>query len=443
MDLDEKKENMQEQSIEPEDNRVNCKYGDKCYQKNPEHRRRYKHPSKEEQEKDSIENNGASNGDNSNGHNKRKMSMDNGDKEDQSPVAKKQNTSDSNEEISSAEPQDNDIKVQSDEKVDDKKIVPVDSYEEAKKLIQKVFLVSMPNDFYKMYDFCSELNPSDPSNALKVADLKLVGPYDILNGLITQENANSTQLLTHWRYYYDPPEFQTTIKGNDKEGLHFGYWRDRPSSDPIFVALNSSEVSHKIKPYAENIFGAIVAYLEARLKKANPFEKTGFTNLIAKLKAYTKKHNINLDIQSTRMRSREKNVVTRTIHGAGIVCPYNKKSQVGYRELSVSDNDLLKIIKKINDAKGDAKREEARSELADVVRLATIAGDECDFGTCLELGHNLLSSGSTHVQNAALAMLNIAYTQLDRQEFLKIFEAHMKNRKKGCNLSALETSQSD
>lgn len=78
-----------------------------------------------------------------------------------------------------------------------------------------------------------------------------------------------------------------------------------------------------------------------------------------------------------------------------------------------------------------------RSELEDVMRLATIAGDECDFGTCLELGHDLFSSGCIYVQNAALTMLNIAYTQLERLAFLKIAEAHVKNRKKGFNLSAI------
>lgn len=50
---------------------------------------------------------------------------------------------------------------------------------------------------------------------------------------------------------------KTVVKGNDKDGLHFGYWRDRPSSDPVFVASNCSEVNYKIKSVAENIFGAI------------------------------------------------------------------------------------------------------------------------------------------------------------------------------------------
>ncbi|KAJ8675583.1 hypothetical protein QAD02_011369 [Eretmocerus hayati] len=315
-------------------------------------------------------------------------------------------------------------------------------YEEAQKLIVKFFLMPMPKDFFKFYDLCQELKPNDPSTAFSIIDIQLVGPYDVLLGLITDETPETKNFLTHWRYFYDPPEFQTILKGNDREGLHFGYWRDRPSSDPIFVASNSATVSHKIKPAAENIFGAVAGYLEERLKKANPFEKAGFNNLLTKVKNFAKKCDITLEAQTPKMKSREKTVVARTIHGAGITCPYNKKTQLGYRELSVTDNQLLKIVKKIEDAPNDDARAAPRSELAEVVRLATIAGDECDFGTCLELGHDLLSTGCTHVQNAALAMFTIAYEQLERRAFLKIAEAHLSKRKKGSKLSELsDTSQ--
>jgi hypothetical protein len=80
------------------------------------------------------------------------------------------------------------------------------------------------------------------------------------------------------------------------------------------------------------------AYLEEKIKKANPFEKTSFFNLLGKIKAYANKYNISLQSKTPKMTSREKNVVARTIHGAGVVCPYNKKSQLGYRELSVTDS---------------------------------------------------------------------------------------------------------
>lgn len=37
------------------------------------------------------------------------------------------------------------------------------------------------------------------------------------------------------------------------------------------------------------------------------------------------------------MRARKKNIVTKCFHGAGIVVPYNKKTEAGYRPLPESD----------------------------------------------------------------------------------------------------------
>lgn len=42
------------------------------------------------------------------------------------------------------------------------------------------------------------------------------------------------------------------------------------------------------------------------------------------------------------MRLREKKVVARTCHKAGIVVPYDKKTQLGYRDLAVTDSKYLK-----------------------------------------------------------------------------------------------------
>ncbi|XP_058806817.1 histone PARylation factor 1 [Phymastichus coffea] len=454
-----------------EDKRPACRYWRNCYQKNAGHRRKFRHPSPDLQNDNKVSEPATK---------KKKIQRDEDSTVKDTPQTKKQSASteeiqktvkvensivektdkDSNsnnektekcldsskEQINAivktpkVEPSPPNADVSSNNSIEDDN--DEDLHSESAKLIRQIFLVNMPQDFYKFYDFCTEIKSSDPTTALKIADLKLVGPYDVLSGEITAKTPNQEKLLVHWRYYYDPPEFQTIVKGNDREGLHFGYWRDRPSSDPVFVATNCSNVSHKIKPLAENIFGATVAYIEERAKKANPFEKTSFFNLLGKLKAYTKKHNISLETLSAKMKSREKNVVARTIHGAGIVCPYNKKTQVGYRELSVTDNQLLKIVKKIEDAKDDIERASPRAELSEVIRLATIAGDECDFGTCLELGHDLLSTGCAHVQNAALAVLSIAYSQLERTEFLTIVEAHMKDRKKSSNCSALQSRKS-
>ena len=56
--------------------------------------------------------------------------------------------------------------------------------------------------------------------------LKLVGPYDILSGTFDDvSESDITSYHLHWRYFYDPPEFLTIIKGDDKTGYHLGYYR--------------------------------------------------------------------------------------------------------------------------------------------------------------------------------------------------------------------------
>jgi hypothetical protein len=66
------------------------------------------------------------------------------------------------------------------------------------------------------------------SDALnKSLGLQLVGPFDILAGKCKKKNkkGRSPCYQRHWRYYFDPPEFTTIIKGDDKTQFHFGYFR--------------------------------------------------------------------------------------------------------------------------------------------------------------------------------------------------------------------------
>lgn len=57
-----------------------------------------------------------------------------------------------------------------------------------------------------------------------------------------------------------------------------------------------------------------------------------------KLKSYAKEKQITLDKKTSDMEAREKKVVARTFHSAGIVVPYNKTTELGYRELIVTDS---------------------------------------------------------------------------------------------------------
>lgn len=69
--------------------------------------------------------------------------------------------------------------------------------------------------------------------------------------------------------------------------------------------------------------------------------------------------------------------------------------------------------------------------------FASIAADECDFGTSIELGWNLIAHGIDSLDMIILDFLTTGYKLLNKEDFGKIAEVHMKNRKKGTSLSIL------
>ncbi|RZF46958.1 hypothetical protein LSTR_LSTR011226 [Laodelphax striatellus] len=310
--------------------------------------------------------------------------------------------------------------------------------------IKLMFLVDMPEDFYQFWNFCESvgsyaLSKGDPCDAFKSVGLKLVGPFDVLADRF-DSNADYSQdrLLRHWRYYYDPPEFQTVIKGDEQTGYHLGYFRDDPKEKPVFVASNLAEKSYVIKPIAENLFGAVNSYLEDEKQKADPFIKVKIVKLQNLLTAFAKKENITLEKTTDAMNKRNSKVVTKLFHKAGLVVPFDKKSEVGYRELAENDATIKIMLGKIDKCKSEEERRGHMSRLQPVITFANIANDECDFGTSLELGLDLFSFGSPFLHDSAKILASTAYNLLGRTEFAKILEAHLKDRKKSSNLSVLK-----
>lgn len=57
--------------------------------------------------------------------------------------------------------------------------------------------------------------------------LQLVGPFDILAGAHKNSKNSQPNFHLHWRYFYDPPEFQTILAGSEDSQHHIGYYRYR------------------------------------------------------------------------------------------------------------------------------------------------------------------------------------------------------------------------
>lgn len=166
------------------------------------------------------------------------------------------------------------------------------------------------------------------------------------------------------------------------------------------------------------------------LKTADPFKKMSLTKLHKSIVNTAKDLKINLDKHTSNMSARHRKTVCKAFHTVGIVVPFNRKTELGYRKLPVDEKELRKILSSVTTGyEVDSKK--AFSSLLPVLTAATIANDECDFGTGLEFGINLFCYGSDCLNEVALNVLKVTYALLRRHPFAQIAEAHLKNRKKG------------
>ncbi|XP_074621172.1 histone PARylation factor 1-like isoform X2 [Acropora palmata] len=293
------------------------------------------------------------------------------------------------------------------------------------------FKVEFPKDFFDFWEFCKKLNLRNPCGALnELLGLNLVGPYDVLSGAYDDiEDSNITSYHLHWRYFYDPPEFLTVIRGDDKTGYHMGYYRDDPKSPPVFVASNQAEKNCEFTVLGENLFAAVNKFVGDFLKTSSGKSKLkSLKTLQGSLVSEADKLKYNLNASTTGIKARNKKVVSKTFHKAGIIVPVDT-NEVGYRPLTVTDGELKKILKQITDDKSTGKdKEQASENLQEQITLVQFANDECDYGMGLELALDMFCFGSERFHNAILQLLPLAYKLLGRDLFAEIAEIHVNNR---------------
>jgi len=450
------------------DHRQPCRYGVQCYQKNIMHREKFKHPDESENKENTEAN--------------KKRPLSSSDSEADLKKAKTVATTETDDatttetdkaemdetpttetdEVATTETDDTEDEAKAEEdgvfedstdtgaesKETEEKVVYTDilpeSPEDINESIKQKFLVSMPEDFYQFFKFCEGLNKEDPTAALSSAGLKLCGPYDVLAGKISKKSARSASLfLRHYRYYYDPPEFQTVITSTEPDAklFHIGYFRDSPEEAPVFVASNCAAVDGKIVPLADNIFGAVYQHLAKRMSECDPFTRTRLCSVQEKIKLFANRmiingdaNEISLEAKTPGMKLRDRKKVSTTFHGAGLVVPYDKKTEVGYREIPETTASLKKIFKNVLEAETEDEKNKALDVLQELVTNVQFANDEGDPGMGMELGLNAFAYGGEALHNTIRHLLGVGYELLDRDPFGAILTAHLDHRVKGDNV---------
>ncbi|XP_032399432.1 histone PARylation factor 1 [Etheostoma spectabile] len=301
---------------------------------------------------------------------------------------------------------------------------------EQREEIVQLYKLQMPEDLYHFWDFCKELCPDSPRGALKDSlGLQLVGPFDILAGAHKNSKNPQPNFHIHWRYLYDPPEFQTILLGSEDSQHHIGYYRDSPDSLPSFVGENEAKKGCTITQMGDNVFAAVLLCLLRRRKERGSKKAGGeaLERLEAQLRDRAETLGLSLEQKTKDMKQRDKKVVTKTFHGAGIVVPVDK-NDVGYRELPETDAGLKKILKAIAEARNDEERVKAFGPLQEMITFVQFANDECDYGMGYELGMDLFCYGSHYFHKVIKQLLPMAYSLLKRNLFGEILEAHLSSR---------------
>ncbi|RZB40112.1 UPF0609 protein C4orf27 [Asbolus verrucosus] len=411
------------------DSRIPCKYGVQCYQKNLAHLNKYKHPPKSAKRQCGMQPGPSKKLKVDKGSSLNKISLDNKNRisnenketnEEKGEVSNSSKTMQINNEETIIKNKQEKISPSASEdesEYENEENTTVKTFD-PKLFIKAKFLVTMPNDFYDFWESCKELKPTNPCDAFKDVGLKLVGAYDVLAGNFKHRKKSSKEYLRHWRYYYDPPEVQTVLKGDDSTGYHIAYFYDSPDEPPSFLVSNHGMKDEELE------------------KIGDPFKKMHVRRLLAYIKSKAEKFKFNMSSQSLKIKERESKVVAKTFNKVGLVVPYNKKTQLGYRELAISDKELMTLLNKLEMASPEQKAKYL-SDLQPVLTYANIAIDECDFGTGVKLGWELLYHGIDSLNSTILQFLSNSYKYLNREAFTKIAEAHLSQRKKGCDLSIL------
>uniref|UniRef100_A0A8C0F8P2 Histone PARylation factor 1 n=1 Tax=Bubo bubo TaxID=30461 RepID=A0A8C0F8P2_BUBBB len=264
------------------------------------------------------------------------------------------------------------------------------------------YRLKLPEDFYQFWKFCEELDPEKPSDALvSSVGLTLVGPYDILAGKHKKAKSTDLDFNLHWRFFYDPPEFQTILVGDSKTQYHMGYFRDVPDELPVWVGANEAKKGCAISQVGDNVFAAVKLFLSKKLKEVTDKKKNAILKDIdEKLTRTAKELGYSLEQKTMKMKQRDKKVVTKAFHGAGLVVPVDK-NDVGYRELPETNANLKKICKAIVDAPTDDERLKAFAPIQEMLTFVQFANDECDYGMGYELGMDLFCYGS-HVSTTII-----------------------------------------
>ena len=294
------------------------------------------------------------------------------------------------------------------------------------RLLPGMFGVSFPTDFFDFFDFlidnhverdgctactASTLTPACAASALTflsashhLPGLACCGVYDWLAGRFDGVDRSKVKPWLHWRHFFDLPQLLTTFRatGNsggeakeqeEEDGWHCGYWWDAPEDAPPFlVSAISSQPDYSVQ--GPTIYHAVHRRL---LHLRNTASKSPHTaeyisamdDTTARLLAHAQSHGVAVltpvgnpqpPLRHAAYLARKQRVLAPTLTSLGFVCPYDEKTEVGFRPLPISTKALQAMLTRMQ-REDDQGKAVNYAEWDGVQTLLTLAMDECDPGT--------------------------------------------------------------
>ncbi len=314
--------------------------------------------------------------------------------------------------------------------------------------LASAFLVPVADDAFDLFDAAAAARPDAPCAAFAAAGVTLLGPFRLLAGELPCAAASP---LTD-RGAHDPPEFTPLArivgasgsKASDAKtsDATLGYWRDEPTGPPALVlgrplparsgpgaAFAPLEETHLIDAVRARVLDAAAA--------GGPLRAPACEKLASSLERAAAAAGVPLGAEraagggkgaAAAEKARKAIAVAPTSNRMGIVVPYDKEADLGYRQLEPSGPKLRKLLDRLVKAEGDTSaRASAQAELDELVNWATIANDECDFGASLQLGLDLFNHDASFAGLAARTLAT-AYSLLDREPYAEIARRHGSER---------------
>jgi hypothetical protein len=297
---------------------------------------------------------------------------------------------------------------------------------ERREQLRRLYGFDFPEDLFRFWGFAQRLRPLEPLRALEEPlGLHLVGPFEVLAGRFDRRTPK-LNILLHWRYYLDPPEFFTVLAGGG-DGLHWGYYLDDPVAGPGGIASYYANDAFEMTADGDTLFAAVRLFLEEHHAQAEQDHGSGlmadedFEEALAALAGFRVRllpfatgddpqHGAAYADRHQGRASRNERVVARTHEGMGIVVPPGQ-----YRPLSRTDARLWKYLWKTEDP-------------ADVVEEARQALRDGFPGTALKLGKDLWSVPGGRRTEYAYELLDAAYAALGRESLREVLRVHRENR---------------